>query len=126
MPAQVALFAITLLAPVLAWAQGSFDPLVWEASRPATAVKVMPGEKAGQYRIQAVVTDLDTKKIIAEPTLVARANEPATFEMGTPNLLLKLVVRIAQDGRSASYVGEIHKAGRLESAHSSSLQLGGA
>ncbi len=120
------LFVTTLLAPIAALAQTTFDPVAWEASRPATSVEVTPDKQIGHYVVRAIVTDLDTQRVIAEPMLVARNNEPATFEMGTPKLLLRLVVNIAPDGRSASYVGEIHKAGKIESSHSTSLRLGGA
>lgn len=126
MLSKAVLFVTTLLAPIAALAQTTFDPVAWEASRPATSVEVTPGKQVGHYLVRAIVTDLDTQRVIAEPVLVARANEPATFEMGTPKLLLKLVVNIAQDGRSARYVGEIHKAGKIESSHATSLRLGGA
>lgn len=122
------LFAVALLANgTLANAQDKFDPKAWEAASPATSVSVVPGDRPGEYVVRATVSDLNTSKVLARPTLVTAVGTPATIEIGSQaGVILKVVVTVAGDGRSASYVGEVHRAGKLESSQSATLSISGA
>jgi len=116
-----------IAASAMASAQERFDPNVWESANPATSVSVAPGTKPGEYVVKATVSDLNTSKVLARPMLTTLAGTPATIEIGSQSgVVLKLVVTVAVDGRSASYVGEVRKGGKVESSQSATLSLGGA
>ena len=116
-----------LVAGATANAQEKFDTVAWESANPATLVSVAPSSTPGQYVVKATVSDLNTSKVLARPTLITEAGKPATIEIGSQGgVVLKVVVNVAVDGRSASYVGEVRRGGKVESSQSATLSLGGA
>ncbi len=108
-----------------ALAQERIDPAAWMSAKPASSVKVAPTAEPGVYLVSAKVSDLATDKILATPELrVVAGAAPATFELGIdPVVVIKFVVSVAADGRSAEYTSEVRRNRKVESAHSATLAL---
>lgn len=121
------LASVALLACTTTFAQERLDLAAWNASKPAASVSISPSTKAGDYVVKAVFTDLITSAVLARPIMIAAAGKPAKIEIGSESgTIIRFTVEISLDGRNATYVSEILKAGKIDSSHSITLALVGA
>ena len=86
-------------------------------------VKPVKG-KAGQFVVNSVVTDLESHAVIAKPSLVIAANQPATIQTGNEGKWM-LRIRVAADGsaRTANYEATFTREGKLVSQQRVSVAL---
>lgn len=89
-----------------------------------TELSVTQTGDAGVYRFSAVITDLQTTKVLAKPVLLTKVGMPATVELGAqPGVVLRFVVTVANGGHEASYRSEVVRNGKVESAQSGLLSV---
>ncbi len=122
-----ALVLVILVAAATAAGAGPvvrIDPADWEAPRLSTQVSVVASKTEGQYIVRAKVTDLSSSKVLATPTLVVAASQPATVEMGSTGATkLKMVFTVSADGKTATYTGEVQRAGEVQSSQQATLAV---
>jgi len=117
------LATLALSAATFAQAQQS-TPTDWAKVKPMTDISVSTTDKAGVYKVSAVITDLTTARVIAKPVLLAAEGQPATVEFGSQQASsYKFVVTVDDKGHTASYRSEQVRAGVVESAQSGTLTV---
>lgn len=116
-----------LLATALslqAHAQQSTPP-DWANVKPSTTISVSTTDKAGIYKVSAVITNALTGAIVAKPVLLASGGAPATIEFGTLSTgTYRFIVTVDENSKSAAFRSEVLKGGVIESAHTGVLIVG--
>lgn len=122
--------ALLALAP-LAFAGTATPPVQadWLQAHPNVQVVVTPGAATGTYSVEAIVMDLRSGKVLAEPRLTVQAGEPARAQVGAIGddglMSVTFTVTVNEDGRSAAYTSEIRDNNEVISSHSAMLAVGG-
>ena len=123
MQLKVLICALPALIVASAVAQTS-APADWMAARPLTAVFVDATDTAGVFKVSAVITDAQSAKVLATPTLFAQALIPATFQIGAAaGVSLRFTVTIDAGGQIASYRSETRKEGQIQSGYAGLLHV---
>lgn len=74
--------------------------------------------------VKTIYTDLITSAVLANPTILAVAGKPTKVQIGLASgTIIRFTVEVSLDGRNATYVSEILKAGKIDSSHSITLSL---
>jgi hypothetical protein len=113
------LAAVALLACTTTFAQERLDLAAWNASKTAASVSIFPSTRAGEYVAKAVFKDLITSAVLARPMIIAAAGKPTKIEIGSESgTIIRFTVEVSLDGRNATYISQILKAGKIDSSHS--------
>jgi hypothetical protein len=82
-------------------------------------------DKPGTYRVSSVVTDLESRAVIAKPSLLVAGSVPATIQTGNEGKwMLKITVGADASNKTATYEANFTRDGKLVSLQKVSVALG--
>lgn len=124
------LFAVALLTlPFSAFADSAAPSSsdAWHGARPDITVSVSPGDTPDTYRVSAVVTDLRSGTVLAEPVMAVRPGKAARAEIGgvgTEGLVsVAFAVTVDPSGDTATYTSEVRNNAEVISSQSATLAV---
>jgi hypothetical protein len=124
------LFAVSLLALSFSAAADSADrisPAAWLDAHPSVQISVTHGDVSDTYKVNAVVSDLRTGKVLAKPVLVTRAGVPARAEIGgdgTKGMVsVMFTVTVDPSGKTAAYSSEVRDNSQVVTSQSATLAV---
>jgi type II secretory pathway component HofQ len=83
----------------------------WRHARPKIEVQVKRTQTKDVYAVTAVISDLNSGKVLAQPKLITHAGAPARIEVGEKGapgaVMVDVEVTVASSGSTAGYTSEI-------------------
>jgi hypothetical protein len=122
----VAVSAIALTAFGLVAIAETPGPVPTPSSSLGIEVDVKPVQgKPGTYLVNSVVTDLESRAVIAKPSLLVAGSVPATIQTGNESKwMLKITVGADASNKTAIYEANFTREGKLVSLQKVSVALG--
>lgn len=124
------LFAASLLTlsfSALADSAAPVAPDAWAGARPSVQITVAHGTTPDTYNINAVVSDLRTGNVLAEPVLVTRAGTPARAEIGGVGvkgmMSVAFTVTVDPSGQTAAYSSEVRDNAEVVASQNATLAV---
>lgn len=114
--------SVLLLAATAAWGQGA--PEDWRDVRPSVVLDLEPGTDTGSYDVYATISDLRTKRVLAQPRLQVQAGSTGVIEAGTAGAVgLRLEVGIDATATRATWSFELREHGEILTEQRATLTL---
>jgi hypothetical protein len=124
------LYAVALLAfpfSAIADSTAPVAPEAWDNARPDVQIAVVHGAVPDTYTVNAIVSDLRTGKVLAEPVLVTRAGTPARAEIGgvgsQGTVSVAFAVTVDPSGQTAAYSSEVRHDAKVIASQSATLAV---
>lgn len=111
-----------LLAAMSAGAQAA--PEDWRDVRPSVVLEMEPGTDSGSYDVVATVSDLRSKRVLAQPRLQVQAGSTGVIEAGDAGTVsLRLEVGVDSTATRATWSFELREGGELVGEQRAGLML---
>jgi hypothetical protein len=124
------LFAVSTLALSFSAFADSADrisPADWLDAHPSVQVSVIRGDAPDTFKVNAVVSDTRTGKVLATPLLITRAGTPARAQIGADGtkgmVSVTFTVTVDASGKTAAYSSEIRDNSEVVASQSATLAV---
>lgn len=115
---------VASLAMGEAWARAGALVMTTDAE-PAVEITIEPANTPDSYAVSVTISEGDPATVLAQPMLIVKAGETATFEMGADGSstakAIKLSVALDKSGKKAEYTAEVRRNGQVVSTRSASV-----
>lgn len=119
---RVRLATVLLLAATAVGAQDT--PVDWRDVRPSVVLDMEPGTDTGSYDVVATISDLRSKRVLAQPSLQVQAGSTGVIEAGDAGTVtLRLEVGVDATATRATWSFEMRNGGEILTEQRATLTL---